>query len=54
MESLKFVGASSRGLSIFYRFVGTLFRGLVVWGGGGGERKDKYILFETSYLSLQW
>ena len=29
----------------------------VVGGGGGGERKvtpGKVILFETSYLSLQW
>ena len=31
VESLKSVGANFRGLSIFYRFVGTLFRGLVGW-----------------------
>ena len=43
VESLKFVGANFRGLSIFYRFVGTKFRGLVGWGGGD-ERKDKVYL----------
>ena len=36
VESFKFVGANFRGLSIFYRFMESQFRGL----GGWGERKD--------------
>ena len=62
MESFKFVGVNFRCLSNSYRFVGTLFRGSVGWGevGGGGEGLKgkitlrKLILFEKSYLSLQW
>ena len=55
VESLKFVGTNFRGLSSFYRFVGRNFVDELV--GGRVEKKDnsgKLILFETSYLSLQW
>ena len=42
---------------MFFRFVGTSFRGLVGGGEGGLKGKitpGKFILFEMSYLSLQW
>ena len=44
MESFKFVGVNFQGLSNFYRFVGTYFRGSVGWGevGRGVERKDNF------------